>query len=491
MFLRLLLRCFTLLYSDSCVCAAGSTDKILTTCLLRRGMVGEALTSSSPYLFYCVVEYSVFAISILISMWRNVGQTDECATSWITPSSSTTSDNVVSQGVAMGERNSVHFFDTSGNELQSQVVEPLDEFSRVQSSLQDPLLSANDSQQDAADSSSSSGMSDSDSESTLTTPITAVPVSVRPVQSHRTQTLLPMMRNSVMPQSLRQSVPVHSAMVVEQSVNSSVALTRSVTKATQQQQVLHVDCQGAHRGLFVGLFALVVSLVNIILFHVLTQKAEFVPTAFTVHYVFEISLHLLSIAAMIVAFYKMQDMLYLPSSSNRRFVAPLSHSVFSSQLIAIGQSGVILLVCANFAALPLAFEQQHSVAFYSRSAVLPSYQTVVLFICTNLLSLLQSVCQSVFTLTGLRRMSYKMLHKRERPGRDYVTFLVLYNLSMFLVDLFEFRRLLLLTFTVNYFGVLLWLVIVHISIPLVVFYRLQSTLCLIRIWKTAYKFKSI
>jgi hypothetical protein len=41
----------------------------------------------------------------------------------------------------------------------------------------------------------------------------------------------------------------------------------------------------------------------------------------------------------------------------------------------------------------------------------------------------------------------------------------------------------------KFFGVWPWTVITHISMPLAIFYRFHSTICLFEIWKASYKLK--
>lgn len=43
----------------------------------------------------------------------------------------------------------------------------------------------------------------------------------------------------------------------------------------------------------------------------------------------------------------------------------------------------------------------------------------------------------------------------------------------------------------DFYGVLAWNIITHVSMPLVVSYRFQSTVCFYEIWKHVYKMRPI
>lgn len=70
-----------------------------------------------------------------------------------------------------------------------------------------------------------------------------------------------------------------------------------------------------------------------------------------------------------------------------------------------------------------------------------------------------------------------------------MTFLLVANFSMWLINTFIKAHAGFRPAHLEFFGPAPWLIIVHTSMPLAIFYRFHSTICLFDIWKHTYKFK--
>ena len=105
-------------------------------------------------------------------------------------------------------------------------------------------------------------------------------------------------------------------------------------------------------------------------------------------------------------------------------------------------------------------------------------------------SLIQTVCQTVFVLDASRRRITNIRQWRLKPGRQWVTFLLVANMSMWIVNTLEKSRAEFRPTHLQFYGVWAWTIITHISMPLAIFYRFHSTICLFEIWKSCYKYKS-
>lgn len=119
---------------------------------------------------------------------------------------------------------------------------------------------------------------------------------------------------------------------------------------------------------------------------------------------------------------------------------------------------------------------------------------------------------------SVRSKKKKKLNLREilmflpcfRPGRQIVTFLLVANISMWFINtlikghasfrpshlevktVIDVKHVLVSEndfFLLQFFGQWAWVIITHVSMPLAIFYRFHSTICLFDIWKSAYKFK--
>jgi hypothetical protein len=107
----------------------------------------------------------------------------------------------------------------------------------------------------------------------------------------------------------------------------------------------------------------------------------------------------------------------------------------------------------------------------------------------ELLSLMQTTCQTIFILDAWWRRSENAAHVRRKPGRQLVTFLLVANLAMWAINSLEKNRAEFRPTHLDFFGVWAWTIITHVSMPLAVYYRFHSTVCLLEIWKTAYKLR--
>lgn len=128
----------------------------------------------------------------------------------------------------------------------------------------------------------------------------------------------------------------------------------------------------------------------------------------------------------------------------------------------------------------------------------------------EVLSLIQTSLQTLFVLNASWRRCKGAQQNRQKPGRQIVTFLLVANGAMWYV-VFTLSVLrngsvisrLLPRFIntmikghaafrpshLDFYGIWAWTVITHVSMPLAIFYRFHSTICLFEIWKSSYKNK--
>ena len=96
-----------------------------------------------------------------------------------------------------------------------------------------------------------------------------------------------------------------------------------------------------------------------------------------------------------------------------------------------------------------------------------------------------------FILVSTIRFAYCADQVRRKPGREVVTFLLVCNLAMWAINTLETNRADSHPIQVKFYGGdWAWPIITHISMPLAIFYRFHSTVCLCEIWKKTFKYKS-
>lgn len=112
-----------------------------------------------------------------------------------------------------------------------------------------------------------------------------------------------------------------------------------------------------------------------------------------------------------------------------------------------------------------------------------------LVLITSLASIIQTACQTMFILDASRRNAATASQQNKKPGREIVTFLLVANLAMWAISTLEKSRAESHPIQLNFYGLWAWTIITHVSMPLAIFYRFHSTVCLCEIWKRAYKMK--
>jgi len=109
---------------------------------------------------------------------------------------------------------------------------------------------------------------------------------------------------------------------------------------------------------------------------------------------------------------------------------------------------------------------------------------------TPLVCLIEQLLQTIFILDASKRVAANAEQARRKPGREVVTFLLVSNLAMWLLNALEKSRGDSNPHQLYFYGVWAWTIITDISMPLAIFYRFHSTVCLCEVWKKAYKAKS-
>ncbi|XP_044255517.1 proton channel OtopLc-like isoform X3 [Tribolium madens] len=223
-----------------------------------------------------------------------------------------------------------------------------------------------------------------------------------------------------------------------------------------------VDCARAHKGLFVGILLLVLTIISLILFFVLISRSEFVGLAVIEVNICELTLYGLTTLASIIGMWQVRQLKY-DGSKNL-------------------QLDNILLIGA-----------QTGMFIYSTFTIIGGQFTIqrntVLVLVTALASLLQTTCQTIFILDASRRSCVTPEQIRRKPGRQIVTFLLVTNLAMWAINTLEKSRAESHPIQLHFYGLWAWTIITHVSMPLAIFYRFHSTVCLCEIWKRAYKIK--
>ncbi|XP_046978825.1 proton channel OtopLc-like isoform X2 [Vanessa cardui] len=223
-----------------------------------------------------------------------------------------------------------------------------------------------------------------------------------------------------------------------------------------------VDCARAHKGLFFGILVLVLTIISLILFFVLISRKEYATLAVVEVNVCELVLYAMTTFASLAGMVCVRNLKY---DGNRNL-----------------ELDNILLVGA-----------QTGMFIYGTFTIIGGHFTIekntILILITALSSLVQTTCQTMFILDASRRSAKTPEQLRKKPGREIVTFLLVTNLAMWAINTLEKSRAESHPVQLHFYGLWAWTIITHVSMPLAIFYRFHSTVCLCEIWKRAYKMK--
>lgn len=105
----------------------------------------------------------------------------------------------------------------------------------------------------------------------------------------------------------------------------------------------------------------------------------------------------------------------------------------------------------------------------------------------SMCQLFQIMIQTPFIIDGMRRCSNSKKLANEKPGRELVTFLIVANVSLWVYYTFSVKTTYNGDERYKFYGDMVWSILNHLSLPLIMFYRFHSSVCLVDMWKHAYE----
>jgi len=128
------------------------------------------------------------------------------------------------------------------------------------------------------------------------------------------------------------------------------------------------------------------------------------------------------------------------------------------------------------------------ILLYAFFSMVPSWiDGDVLFVSVYFLQVVQAIIQTIVISDGLRRCSNSSNNQLKKPGREVLTFLVVANVALWLLETFEIKNDAGNKDKYDLYGKNLWTMLSHMTLPLALFYRFHSSVCLADMWKSAYE----
>ncbi|KAF5302004.1 hypothetical protein FQR65_LT08669 [Abscondita terminalis] len=238
---------------------------------------------------------------------------------------------------------------------------------------------------------------------------------------------------------------------------------------------ISIDCSNAHRGLFGGILIVVLTIISLIMFFVLNNEkatSEEAKRMYKINAEFEVNvveliLYIITTFAVLLAMYQMRCLKY-----DRKTEGEGSGIGLDNTLLVVAQTG--MFIYCIFSIIGCYF----TISYSSPAGLV-----------TEVFSFIQTCLQTMFVLDGWWRRCRNFEQTKRKPGRELVTFLIIANMAMWTINTMEKNRAEFRPSHLKFFGDWAWTIITHISMPLAIFYRFHSTICLFEIWKSAYKFK--
>lgn len=220
---------------------------------------------------------------------------------------------------------------------------------------------------------------------------------------------------------------------------------------------IHADCHAANKGLFAGFIILVYAIVSVILFFItFFNSAELAETGLLFNTITSVVIVFCMIVATVFAYTQMVKL----------DVNEVAHNSLDNFLC---------LMC-----LPAFFVNG---IFSIIPAIIYGHALEVINI---LFEIIQVLIQTPFIIDGMARSSNSKELRKKKPGREFVTFLVICNVAMWIMQTFEVKSHGLNQYRQDFYSKELWSIVGHICLPLIMFYRFHSSVCIGDIWKYAY-----
>ncbi|RWS30767.1 Otopetrin-1-like protein [Leptotrombidium deliense] len=209
--------------------------------------------------------------------------------------------------------------------------------------------------------------------------------------------------------------------------------------------VIRADCHASNKGLFGGMFILLLGLITMILFFVSVHTKGYERIAVYIFTSQELVVCCLIGIVSVVAFKQMQKLNINPYKNS-------SHTL-----------DILLLM------IPLPFYFLNNILSIRSDIAMENWSSVLL--------------QTVFISTTMHRCSNDRQLRFLKPGRELITLMILLNISLWIISTFESKAVEKHTTQPAYYGSIMWMVISHTTLPLM----FHATVCLADIWKFAYE----
>ena len=246
-----------------------------------------------------------------------------------------------------------------------------------------------------------------------------------------------------------------------------------------------LDFASSHRGMFLGFLCLAGSFIAIIMYfsEVSSDSSDDYIHAQLCYLITDISFELLCIMASFMALYTMRNLslkaIHLDVDDILLLIAMAGSYLFEISMIV---SNAYYLAHTKDKG-----DDDNEDKYDDIESDENSNETlIILSLVLSLLAFIQITAQTILVITGRRRFTSPAQYTEKKPGRGAITFLVVTNVTLWIFGVVQIKNME-LGIQEDFYGLLAWLFILNINLPLYLFYRFHSSVCLADIWTHAYR----
>ncbi|KAI1730607.1 otopetrin domain-containing protein [Ditylenchus destructor] len=240
-------------------------------------------------------------------------------------------------------------------------------------------------------------------------------------------------------------------------------------KSKKKKHKVRIDCSASSGGLFAGLLFLICALVSIGIHSFFSQHCDS-HGALLVFRLSDMALFCLTLIGCSIGLYKMRILQYHQQrSSSAEFLDEILLVIGLVGELIHSSTGIMCWISTQSERVPIKMEFYMLFVFITR--------------------IIQVVVQAVFILLARRLRALSEEAINNKPGKQFVTFLLIANVSLFFFHTLEGMK--------SVFGDTIasrrtrpYAALIVGVAPLVVFYRFHSSVCLAEIWKHCYNIKN-
>ena len=224
----------------------------------------------------------------------------------------------------------------------------------------------------------------------------------------------------------------------------------------------------AHTGMFVGVIVLTGTVIAFILTQYNLASAsddnDHQSKAEIIYHSTDLGLHILALGALILAFYKILNLKH----------SLLKKNIIDNLLLVMSMCGLLLYELFKVVGL-----------FYTIQKIHSSSELIIHAVCSLAIPI-QAFLQTPFIISSMKRYSDRKEDQVNKPGRGVITFLLMLNVCIWLHKSFT-EQVMSVDLMESFYGLVPWQIIMHTTLPLMLFYRFHSSVCLADTWVSLYE----